>query len=139
MYPYHADRLVLVVQPAHPLARRSSVRFGDTLDYEYVGYQAESPLQQLLLQAAAETGRPLRMRVHVRSFEGMCRMVWRNMGIAILPAKAIRRETRSIKVKSVLLDEPWAKRQMHICVRDRELLPVSARLLLDHLIESGRH
>jgi DNA-binding transcriptional LysR family regulator len=138
-YPYHADHLVLVVPPTHALARRRSVRFIDTLDYEYVGYQADSPLQELLLQAAADAGRPLRMHVHVRSFEGMCRMVWRNMGIAILPAKAIRREARSIKIKSILLDEPWAKRQMHVCVRDRTILPLSAQNLLDHLIESARH
>ncbi|TMH33844.1 MAG: hypothetical protein E6H66_11460, partial [Betaproteobacteria bacterium] len=45
VYPYHADHLVLVVPPTHPLARRRSVRFTDTLDYEYVGYQAESPLR----------------------------------------------------------------------------------------------
>lgn len=138
VYPYHADHLVLVVPPTHTLARRRSVRFADTLDYEYVGYQADSPLQELLLRAAAEAGRPLRMHVHVRSFEGMCRMVWRNMGIAILPATAIRREARSIKIKSVLLNEPWAKRQMHVCARDRGFLPPGARNLLDHLIESAR-
>ena len=51
MYPYHADHLVLVVPPNHPLTRRKSVRFVQTLEYEYVGYQAESPLQQLLSAA----------------------------------------------------------------------------------------
>src|SRR5207248_7789316 len=73
VYPYHSDRLVIVLPAAHPLARRGSARFVDTLDFEYVGYQDESPLQQLLTQAAAEAGRSLRIRIHVRSFEAMCR------------------------------------------------------------------
>jgi hypothetical protein len=31
------------------------------------------------------------------------------------------------------LDEPWAVRQRKICSRDPKALPVSVRLLLDHL------
>ncbi|MGN6703353.1 MAG: LysR family transcriptional regulator, partial [Burkholderiaceae bacterium] len=35
--PYRRDRLGVAAAPAHPLARRESVAFEDTLDYDYVG------------------------------------------------------------------------------------------------------
>jgi DNA-binding transcriptional LysR family regulator len=133
VYDYHADRLVLVVPKRHPLARQRKIRFVETLNYDFVGPHADSSLQYLLTQAAAAVDRPLKLRIRVRSFDGMCRMVSAGMGIAVLPAMAIEPEVRSIGIKSIALDEPWAQRQLQLCSRDRDSLSLPARQLLDHL------
>lgn len=133
IFPYHTDKLVVVVPHRHALARRKSVKFEKTLDYDYVGLQSDSSLNTLQMQAAMDLGRSIKMRIQVRSFDGMCRMIQANMGIGILPASAVAPHSLSMGVQSVALDEPWAERQLKICVRDFSALPVIARQLVEHL------
>jgi DNA-binding transcriptional LysR family regulator len=132
-YDYHPDHLVLVVPKGHVLGRQRRVKFTDTLDFDFVGPHIDSSLQYVLMQAAAAVDRPLKLRIRVRSFDGMCRMVRANMGIAVLPKLAIEPEARAIGVKCIPIDEPWARRQLQICVRDPAALPLPSRQLLDHL------
>lgn len=133
LFPYHTDKLVVVVPNRHVLARRKSVKFEKTLEYDYVGLQADSSLTALQMQAAMELGRSIKMRIQVRSFDAMCRMIQANMGIGILPASAAAPHSLSMGVKSVGLDETWAVRDLKICVRDFDALPVIARQLVEHL------
>ena len=132
-HDYHEDRLVLVVPKGHPLGRHRRVKFVDALDYDFVGPHVDSSLQYLLTQAAAAVDRSLKLRIRVRSFDGMCRMVHANMGIAVLPQLAVAPEVRAGGIKAVMLDEPWAHRRLQVCVRDGVALSLSARQLLDHL------
>lgn len=132
--PYRTDRLVVVVPEHHPLARLDRVTFAQTLDYDYVGLQPESSLVALQQEAALRLGRTMRMRVQVRSFDAICRMIQAQMGIGILPAHAVAPHALSMGVRCVTLDETWADRELLICVRDFATLPVIARQLVEHLM-----
>lgn len=133
IYPYREDRLVLVVPAGHPLARRRAVALADAAGYEFVGPHNESSLHALMAEAAAAAGVPLKQRVRVSSFDGMCRMIETRLGIGLLPADVVRRYASAMKVRAVRLTDAWAQRQMVICVREFEALPFAARALVDLL------
>jgi DNA-binding transcriptional LysR family regulator len=132
-YPFRKDRFVLVVAHEHPLARRSRIAFAQVLDHEFVGLDRASALQRFLADKAARIGQPLRLRVQLRSFDAVCRLVERNVGIGIVPETTARRVGRTMAITAVALSDPWAARDLTICVRKLVELPPYARQLVEHL------
>jgi DNA-binding transcriptional LysR family regulator len=136
-YPFRKDRFVLVVAREHPLARRASISFAQLLDHDFVGLDRASALQRFLASKAAPIGRPLRLRVQLRSFDAVCRLVERNVGIGIVPETTTRRMARTMQIAVVNLSDPWAVRELTICIRNLDELPPYARQLVEHLRSSA--
>src|SRR6266852_777481 len=132
-YPFRNDRFVLVVAREHPLARRARIGFVQVLDHDFVGLDRASALQRFLADKAARIGRPLRLRVQLRSFDAVCRLVECNVGIGIVPETTARRAARAMGIVAVTLTDPWAVRDLTICVRDIRELPPVTRQLVEHL------
>jgi DNA-binding transcriptional LysR family regulator len=132
-YPFRIDRFVLVVARDHLLARRSKVAFADVLDHDFVGLDRASALQRFLADKASRSGRPLKLRVQLRSFDAVCRLVECNVGVGIVPASTVRRAAASMAIKSVDLTDAWALRELTICVRDFAALPPYAQQLVEHM------
>jgi DNA-binding transcriptional LysR family regulator len=130
-YPYRKDRFVLVVARNHPLATRSKISFAEVLDHDFVGLDRASALQRFLADKAARIGQPLRLRVQLRSFDAVCRLVECNVGIGIVPQTTARRMASGIV--AVALTDPWAVRELTICIRKLKELPPYARQLVEHL------
>jgi DNA-binding transcriptional LysR family regulator len=136
-YPFRRDRFVLVVPRDHPLAKRSKISFAQVLDRNFVGLDRASALQRFLADKAARIGRPLRLRIQLRSFDAVCRMVENNVGIGIVPETTARRTTKTMAITAVALTDAWAVRDLTICVRSLEELPPYARELVAHLRASA--
>src|SRR5262249_55259648 len=132
-YPFRSDRFVLVVGRDHPLARRARIDFAETLDHDFVGLDRPSAVQRFLARNGEAVGRPRRLRVQVRSFDAVCRLVECNVGVGIVPATTARRAAKTMAIKAVELTDPWALRDLTICVRDFEALPPYARQLVEHM------
>ncbi len=132
-FPYHSDHLTLITPKEHPLARRRSVSFGDTLEFHYVGLHTGSAINLQLTKAAAELNQRLKLRIQVTGYDALCFMVEAGLGVAVLPEAIAKRYAKTIRIRAVRLDEPWAQRELRICVRAYGALPVAARLLVDHL------
>lgn len=132
-YPFRSDRFVLVVAPEHPLAEQSKIGFADVLDYDFVGLDRASALQRFLAGKASRIGRPLRLRVQLRSFDAVCRLVEANVGVGIVPETTARRAAKSSSIKVVELADAWAPRDLTICVRDFDALPPYAQQLVNHM------
>jgi DNA-binding transcriptional LysR family regulator len=132
-YPFRRDRFVLVVAREHPLARRAAIGFEEVLDHDFVGLDRASALQRFLAGKAVRIGRPLRLRVQLRSFDAVCRMVECKVGIGIVPETTARRVSRTMAISAVHLSDAWAVRDLTICVRSRDELPAYARQLVEHL------
>jgi DNA-binding transcriptional LysR family regulator len=135
VYPYETDQLMVVVHPAHPLARLKSMRLEDTLDYEFVGLQPESIMNVFLSGIAVRLGKALTYRINVTTFDAACRVIAANLAIGVIPSQIARGYEVSLGLKAVPLTEDWAHRQIIQCVRDYEALPVPARAFVDHLRE----
>jgi DNA-binding transcriptional LysR family regulator len=136
-YPFRRDRFVLVVARDHALAARSQVAFADVLERDFVGLDRASAIQRFLAAKAAPTGRPLRLRVQLRSFDAVCRMVECNVGIGIVPESTARRVAQTMAIGVVALSDPWAVRELTICIRSLDDLPPYARQLVEHLRGAG--
>jgi DNA-binding transcriptional LysR family regulator len=132
-YPFRKDRFVLVVGRAHPLARRTTVAFAQVLDHDFVGLDRASALQRFLADKAARIGQPLRLRVQLRSFDAVCRLVECDVGIGIVPETTARRVSRTMAIVPVALSDSWAARELRICIRNLDELPPYARQLVGHL------
>jgi DNA-binding transcriptional LysR family regulator len=138
--PYRKDRLALGVPASHPLAGKTSVRFADMLEWDIVGPHADSSLWTLMTQAAATAGKPLVPRVQVSSFDCICSLVAAGLGLALLPKRVLVPHVATGGLRIVDVDEPWADRQLIILVRHLDAMPVTTRVLVDHLCreEGGR-
>jgi DNA-binding transcriptional LysR family regulator len=132
-YPFRSDRFVLVTPKAHPLAGRASVAFAEVLDHDFVGLDRASALQRFLAGKAARIGRPLRLRVQLRSFDAVCRMVEAGVGLGIVPETTAQRACRTMAIATVELEDSWAARDLTLCIRSLKDLPPSARQLVEHL------
>lgn len=147
---YRQDRLVLVVPQHHPLAvpntasrRRTrqpnhsaAVDFAQAAEFDFVSLPPDTSLAQRLAEQSQALGRRLRVRIHVRSFDGMCQMVAAGLGIAVLPEAAVQPHLHSMGLRCLPLADAWSLRSLLIGVRDVEALPRPVRALLDHLIAS---
>jgi DNA-binding transcriptional LysR family regulator len=132
-YPFRHDRFVLVVARDHPLARRAKISFAQVLDYDFVGLDRASALQRFLAEKAAPSGQALRLRVQLRSFDAVCRLVECNVGIGIVPETTAHRVARTMAIAVVALTDAWAMRELTICIRRLSDLPPYARQLVEHL------
>jgi DNA-binding transcriptional LysR family regulator len=75
----------------------------------------------------------LRLRVQLRSFDAVCRLVECGVGIGIVPETTARRVARTMAISAVELSDAWALRELTICIRSFAELPPYARQLVEHL------
>jgi DNA-binding transcriptional LysR family regulator len=132
-YPYRSDRFVLVVAKDHLLAKRSKIAFSEVLEHDFVGLDRASALQRFLADKASRAGRSIRLRIQLRSFDGVCRLVERNVGVGIVPETTARWAARTMEIRVVQLTDAWALRDLSICMRDYKALAPYARQLVDHM------
>jgi DNA-binding transcriptional LysR family regulator len=135
--PFRVDRFVLVVAPGHPLSTVGRMAFAEALDHDFVGLDRASALQRFLAEKAERIGRRLRLRVQLRSFDAVCRLVECNVGIGVVPATTAERHAKTMAIHRIELMDEWAVRKLTICVRHRADLPIYARELVEHLARPG--
>jgi DNA-binding transcriptional LysR family regulator len=132
--PYRRDRLVLIVAAGHPLAGRAAVAFAEVLGEPFVCLHAGSAIHTFMMNHAALLGGRLDVRIQVRSFAAVCRMVAAGVGIGMVPRSTV---TPGDAVNTVEITDPWAPRDLQLCVRRRAGLGPAAQALFDHLGAMG--
>ncbi|WP_439525303.1 LysR substrate-binding domain-containing protein, partial [Marivita sp.] len=135
--PFAIDRLVVVAAYDDELAERKHVAFADILSRQFIGLMG-SALQDHLDAQAASLGARLKMRIRMRSFEGICRMAAAGVGVGIVPETALSRLPGSIHIASVRLVDVWATRRLSICIHGEEDLTPPARNLFEYLTSTPR-
>ena len=133
LYDYRTDVLCAVVPRKHPVRARK-LAFARLLDHDFVGLEGNTVISQLLLAQAAQAGKPLRLRVQVKSFDVVAHLVQAGLGIGVLPEEAALAFAKPMGLRLVLLTDGWARRRMFVCVKQYASLPAPARLLVDSLV-----
>ena len=128
------DLLVLLLPRGHALARRKRIRFREALGHDFIGLERSASLQRLLGSAAETLGGTLKVRVQVRSFDAMCRMVALGIGIGVLPRAAAMPHITSMRLAHVRLDESWAERRLLLGCRSFTALSKPARVLAEIIL-----
>ncbi|WP_417283796.1 LysR family transcriptional regulator [Comamonas sp.] len=131
--PYRRDRLAVVVPLAHALARKRRLRLAQVIEHDLIGMHADSALNHLITRAAADQGLQPRLRMKVTGYDALCLMVASGLGIGILPEGSARLYTGTLPLRCIALDEPWAERQLMLCLRSQDALSPVAQLLVEHL------
>lgn len=134
---FSTDRLVLATPVGHPLSGRKKIAFADSLAYEHIGLHEGSTLHAFLSMLTERGNHRLTVRIQVRSFEAMCRMIEAGVGVGVLPDSAATRHMRTMRLSIVDIDEDWALRERSVLVRDIEALPGCARALVHDLMKSN--
>ena len=132
-FPFRSDRFVVVASAGHPLAGRSSVAFTDVLGFDFVGLDRTSALQRFLAARAAPLGAGLRLRVQLRSFDAVCRLVAAGVGVGVVPRTTAQRLALTLPLEVIDLEDDWAARELTICVRDLDDAAPYARELVRSL------
>src|SRR5262249_29336409 len=119
-------------------AKRGEVAFREVIDHDFIGLSPGSALQDYLARHAAQAGRTFKLRVRLRGFEAVCRMVAAGVGLAIVPETAAERCRRTMAIPAVRPTDPWTLRNLTICVRKLDARPLQAQRLVEHLRTGGQ-
>lgn len=131
---YRTDRIAVVMPAAHPLASVPEMKFADLLDDDLVALESNSSMMRLLTEQAVIEGRTLQLRVQVRSFEAVCRIVQAGLGIGLLPFEGSDAMGQALGLVVRPLTESWAERTMLVCVKKERAGNSSVMKLVDYLV-----
>lgn len=139
----HVDELVLLAPREHALARAAdanpggAVDLAQALDHDLVTLARSASLTRKVSAAAEERGRVLRIRVQVRSFDAMCRMVAAGLGLAILPRAGAALYTQALGLQVLPLRGMDVQRRLLLVMRDRASLSLAAQAMVA-MVETRR-
>ena len=132
-FVYCTDRVAVVMKPDHPLAAVPHIKFTDVLEDELVALEGGSSMMRLLAEHAVIAERTMQLRVQVRSFEAVCRMVDAGLGLGLLPYQAANVLGKGLGLVVRPLTETWAERRMLLCVPKERSGNTSLAKLVDFL------
>ena len=115
---YVEDNLVLAVPYEHALATQSSVRLEQTLDDQIIGVGEHSSLTRLIRKMGAGPRPQVEFRYMAATNEVARTLVSQGLGVAILPEKFVEPYQELLAIKSLPLDEEWAKREIALVVSE---------------------
>jgi DNA-binding transcriptional LysR family regulator len=133
VFPYRMDRLAVVMPQGHALSELLEMRFEDVLAHDLVALESGSSMMRLLTEQAVVTGSTLQLRVQVRSFEAVCRMVQSGLGVGLLPFQAASVLAKGLNLAVKPLQESWAVRRLQVCVKKDHAPNTSLTRMLEHL------
>lgn len=113
---FRHDELVLVLPRGHRLVGRAPMAFADALDEDWISLNPGAAMLQKQQQAALAAGKPLRLRMQVRSFDAVCHLVASGLGIAVLPAVAATPIVRAVGLTTRPLADEWARRRLLVAM-----------------------
>lgn len=129
---FKADRLVVLAGRGGPWAEQRNVSFAEAHAEPLVGVRG-SALRAFLDVQAERGGRAVRYRVLVANFVDVCRLVAAGVGVAVMPASAADRFADPSTTCVVPLSDAWATRQLLLCARSFDALPLEVSRLLQML------
>ncbi|WP_150589018.1 LysR family transcriptional regulator [Pandoraea eparura] len=132
--PFHTDELVVICPDDHVLANKDEVSFSECLQYPVVGLNRGSSLLELISSKAQEAGGSLQLRVQVRSFGALCRMVGARLGVGVLPRATCEPLLDAYRLKALRLTDSWAHRRMMVACSETKELSSAGKLLWEQLI-----
>lgn len=135
--PYQQDELILIAPQGHPLTTQAQVPMHQALQYDFVGAHTGSAINGLLHRSAALLDMPLKLRIQVTSYDALCLMVAAGLGVGVMPRQSAALYRGSLPITPITLAEPWAQRQLMLCMRSYSALPPAARALVDHLTQDS--
>ncbi|MDJ0976538.1 MAG: selenium metabolism-associated LysR family transcriptional regulator [Planctomycetota bacterium] len=134
-FAYGEDRLVLIVRPDHPFAKRKSVSLQDVAGERIVGREEGSGTQRTILEALAEAGldHDLHIVCRVGSTSAVKASVRAGLGLSFVSELAIQDEIEAKLLAAVPVKGFSVKRSFHCVHRRPQEMSPAARSFVDLL------
>jgi DNA-binding transcriptional LysR family regulator len=126
----HADEMILVTSPGHPLAARAGVRVRDLGAERFVLHHLCSTTEQKILRLFHEHHTPCRIVAELWSFENIKTFVQAEVGIAIVPRITVAEELRNRTLVQVPVVELAMPRRTLMIYREQGYLADAAHELI---------
>ncbi|MCX6622505.1 MAG: LysR family transcriptional regulator [Acidobacteria bacterium] len=133
--PWLSEKMVVAMQPDHPLARRDSVRALDLDGLEFVGFDEGLPIRREIDRFLREHGAEVKLVMHFEVIQMIKEAVEFGSGVSILPARILRAEIEQGRLAAVPL-EPVLYRPVGIIHRKRKKFSRAAEAFLSLLKQS---
>ena len=132
--PYRTEQFCLITLADHPLAKRESIKFSEALDNDFVGLShSSSAFDFVRLKAESK----LRLRIKVRNFDAICRVVKLGLGVGVLPISMANLHTKDGTLKAIPLEDKWAKRELVLGTKSLKAFTIGVRGIFQHLEQVG--
>jgi DNA-binding transcriptional LysR family regulator len=131
--PFFHDRLTLVVNPSHRLARRKVVDIKSLAKEVFVAHIVDSQHRWKVIQLFEKHKVPLNREVELPTIESIKRFVEMGMGVAIVPAMCVRHEVARGVLAELRIRQVKIPRNLYLVYRRNEKLSHAAAALLDLL------
>jgi DNA-binding transcriptional LysR family regulator len=112
-----SDELVLLMPPAHPLAKRRQVSMEEVGGEPVVAHNDPSPARERVLRLFEEHQIPLNMVISLPSLDGIKRAVELKLGLALLPRRCAITEIASGRLVAVPVAGISRRRQLTLVCR----------------------
>ena len=132
------DELVLIAPPGHPLLGDRAVRLSEVLEHELVGMNMSTSLMRQINGQASLSGQSARLRVQVRGFDTMCKMVAAGVGVAILPHLSALPLAPALGLGMQRIEGEWTQRRLYLALRDPNQLSSAARAFVSLMSSAAR-
>ena len=122
----HADQMVLIASPRHPLASRPNVAVADLGNEPFVLHHLCNSTAEMVHRAFEQKRTRLRVVAELWSFENIKSFVREDVGLAIVPAVTVRDELRDGLLARIHVPELEIPRRTLMIYREQGYLSDSA-------------
>ena len=136
LFPYKTERLCIITQTSHPLAKAKEATFSEAATYPMIGTDRKKQISILLNAKAKKLNLRLKQPLRISSLEAQVYSVCKSdVGIAIVLESMARRFASQFPIQIIRLNETWAEHKFSICVRETGSLSETARDFVQLLIQ----
>jgi len=126
----HADEMILVAAPHHPLAKRADIRVRDLGAERFVVHHLCSTTEQKILRLFEQHSTPCHIAAELWSFENIKNFVQAEVGMAIVPRITVAQELRDRTLVQIPVAELNMPRRTMMIYREQGYLSQSTRELI---------
>lgn len=137
VFPYRRYALAAVLPAGHRLAGAPHLGYAQLLEDDLVELGRDSGISLVFDEAARQARTSRTVRARVSSFETICALVARGMGVGVAPLYLQQAKERMLDLRFVPLSDAWAQPRSFVAVRDFDALPLAAQAFVSFLRSSA--
>ncbi|MDR2513494.1 MAG: LysR family transcriptional regulator [Puniceicoccales bacterium] len=136
--PFAEDCLVVICNPAHPLAKRKRVKLAELASQCFIGFDHDIPTRKATDRIFCEYGVKLVPSMEFDNVETLKRAVEVGAGVALVPAETVRQEVAQQTLVELSLEDCHIKRPLAYIHRKTAVLTPAMVRLVDTSTELGK-
>ncbi len=131
--PFKNDRLVLVVSPSHPLAKKSEIEFKELEATKYISFDKDIPTRKATDELFKKEGLDITPVMEFDNTETVKRAVEIDAGVSLLPESTVIREVSQGQLVKIGIKDQEITRPLFIIHRKGRSLSPAKRRFIDLL------